>query len=233
MTIVCFPVELYFVTKANYYARHPEKFSREACYRLLHRIIKIFKFVGRIETKVTGIENIPQDKSFLLVSNHQGKYDAIGIVDKLPVTCGVVMDYERSFFPVVNEFITMSGGKRLKRGDLRQQVAIFSEIAEELKNGSNFLLFPEGGYSDNKNNLQHFHSGAFRVIKRSGASILPVAIYDSYKPFGEKGLKKVVTKVAYLEPIEYETIKGKNTEEIRDIVVERISAQMKIFAEEA
>lgn len=139
--IVCFPIELYFVIKAHYYLQHPEKFTSQDCFKLSHQIITILKTVGRIKTEVSGIENVPTDKTFLLASNHQGKYDAIGIVDKLPVPCGIIMDYERSKLPIVNEFIEIGGGKRLKRGDFRQQIQVFNEITEDSKKTITISLF--------------------------------------------------------------------------------------------
>ena len=60
---------------------------------------------------------------------------------------------------------------------------------------------------------------------------MPVAIWDSYKPFEGKGLKKVVTQVHFLKAISFEEYAGKTTAEIRDIVKGKIEERMKQIAE--
>ena len=48
-----------------------------------------------------------------MFANHQGKYDALGIMLTHEEPCSVVMDEARSKMPLVKQFIDMVGGKRL------------------------------------------------------------------------------------------------------------------------
>ena len=54
------------------------------------------------------------------------------------------------------------------------------------------------------------------------APIVPVALIDSYKVFGENSLVPVTAKVHYLEPLYYEDYKGMNSREICALVKSRI-----------
>ena len=137
------------------------------------------------------------------------------------------MDQGRATDSFINHlFIQLIRGKSLDKQNPRQQVCIINEIIAEISEGRRYLLFPEGGYTDNKNNLQEFHSGSFKIPLKSKCTIIPIAIYNSYVPFHENSLRKVTTQVYYLEPIFYEQYAGMKSSELCDLVALKI--RMKI-----
>ena len=115
-------------------------------------------------------------------------------------------------------------GSRLDKTDMRSQLRTILKIADEVKNGRRYIVFPEGGYDHNRNDLQEFKPGAFKCATRSGAPIVPVAIIDSYKVFGVNSLRRVKTQVHFLPPIFFEEYRDMNTQEIARMVKERIAA---------
>jgi len=157
-----------------------------------------------------------------MYSNHQGKYDTLGIMQAHPLPCTIVMDYDRSRLPIVDPFIDLVKGKRLDKTDMKNQLKTILEIVEEVKAGRRYIVFPEGGYDHNKNNVQQFMPGSFKCATKAKAPIVPVAIIDSYRPFGINSLRKVRTQVHFLAPIFYEEYKGMTTAQIADMVRERI-----------
>ena len=68
--------------------------------------------------------------------------------------------------------------------------------------------------------------GSFKIAKKAKCPIVPVALYDSFKPFEGWSLRKVTTQLAFLDPIPYEEIENMSTVQIRDMVVERIQAKL-------
>ena len=94
--------------------------------------------------------------------------------------------------------------------------------ADEVKAGRKFILFPEGGYNHNGNQLQDFKPGAFKAAVWAGKPIVPVAVVDSYKLFDINSLKRVTTQVHFLEPLYYEDYRYLNTKEISERVKEAI-----------
>ena len=98
------------------------------------------------------------------------------------------------------------------------------QIADEVKNGRRYIIFPEGGYDHNKNELQDFMAGSFKCATKARAPIVPVAIIDSYKPFGVNSLRKVKTQVHFLEPILFEEYGKMTTAEIAGMVKDRIAS---------
>lgn len=55
---------------------------------------------------------------------------------------------------------------------------------------------------------------------------MPVAIIDSYKPFGVNSLRRVKTQVHFLAPIFFEEYAQLNTREIAELVKSRISEKV-------
>ena len=78
--ISCFFLILYYVPKMSYYARHGEKYDEETCYRMVQVMIEHVKKRGRIETVASGMENLPTEGGYIMFANHQGKYDALGVI---------------------------------------------------------------------------------------------------------------------------------------------------------
>ncbi|NLZ82361.1 MAG: 1-acyl-sn-glycerol-3-phosphate acyltransferase [Clostridiales bacterium] len=214
---------IYYIPLMWYLGKHPDKYSEQTRYKVARRLIRLIKRRGRITTISTGKEFLPKDGGYVMYSNHQGKYDMIGIVANHDKPCTFVIDKETTKKIVPKLYTKLVKGKKLDKKDPRQQVESIYQIIKEVGEGRRFLIFPEGGYGDNKNNLLEFHPGSFKIPAKSECPIIPIAIYDSYKPFTINSLRRVTTQVHYLEPIFYEQYAGMSTREICELVYERIS----------
>lgn len=227
--LVSLPFVLYYIAKVNYIERHDEDFSEERRYKMAQRCISIMMHNGRIETESFGQEYLPEEGGYVMYSNHQGKYDTLGIMASHPKPCTIVMDAYRSKLPIVDPFIDLVKGSRLDKTDMKSQMKTILKIAEEVKNGRRYIVFPEGGYDHNRNDLQEFLPGSFKCATKSRAPIVPVAIIDSYKPFGLNSLRKVKTQVHFLPPIFFEEYSKLTTPQIAQLVKSRIAAVMEEY----
>ena len=163
----------------------------------------------------------------MLYPNHQGKYDALGIVHTHKRPCSLVMDKAKSYTILVREVIDLLEAKRLDKKDVRQALEIINEVASEVEKGRIFILFPEGGYQfNNKNTLGEFKPGCFKIALKSKAPIVPVALVDSYRVFNSYWIFPVKTQVHYLQPIMYDEYKDMKTSEIADLVKTRIQEKL-------
>lgn len=223
---ISLPFVLYYLHKAHYIAKHREKYTEEECYRIARKCIGIMMRNGRVETKAFGTELLPQEGGYVMYSNHQGKYDTLGIMSAHNKPCTIVMDAYRSKLPIADSFIDLVNGSRLDKSDMKKQLKTILKIAEEVKNGRRYIVFPEGGYDNNRNALQEFMPGSFKCATRYGMPIVPVAIIDSYKVFGINSLRRVKTQVHFLKPIFAEEYRSMNTQQIANMVKERIGAVM-------
>lgn len=206
--------------------KNPEKYSDEDRWRFAKDIMNHMKKRSRTETVVTGKENLPKEGGYIMYANHQGKYDAIGILLAHDKPAAVLMEKKQSERIVAKQVIDLVGGIRLDFDDPRQQLRVLSQLADEVRNGRRYLIFPEGKWGDNKNTLQEFHSGCFRCSLQSGTPIVPVAIIDSYKGLNTNSLKKCTTYVHFLKPIYYEEYKSLKKNELAILVKARIQKKI-------
>ena len=185
-------------------------------------MIRIMKRNGRIKTRAYGTENLPQDGGYIMYANHQGKYDSLGIISVHQKPCTVLMDEKRSHLILADQFITLLKGCRIDKSSMKGQVNAILHIINEVKDGRRYIIFPEGGYYKNQNNVNDFLPGSFKCAIKSQSPIVPVALVDSYKPFGVNSLKPVTTQVHFLEPIYYEDYKDMTSQEIAELVRNQI-----------
>ena len=229
--LISIPFIIFYLLMAEHYVRNRERYDEEQCYKLAKKVVVRFKKNARIRTISYGEEYLPQDGGYIMYSNHQGRYDAIGIISAHKKPCTVVMDEVRSRLLIVNQFVELLEGVRLSRTDFRQQVECARTIQNGVEQGRRYIYFPEGGYDKNGNELQDFRPGAFNCVKKAKAPIVPVAIYDSHIPFDVNSLRKVTTQVCFLEPLYYEEYHEMTTQEISEVVKARIEECM-VYLEE-
>ena len=223
---VSLPFVIYYVCKAKYIQRRGEHFPEERRYKMARRCISIMMHNGRIKTESHGQELLPKEGGYVMYPNHQGKYDTLGIMISHPRPCTIVMDAYRSKLPIADSFIDLVQGSRLDKSDMKNQMKTILKISEEVKGGRRYIIFPEGGYDHNHNDLQDFKAGAFKCAVKARAPIVPLALVDSYNPFGLNSLRKVRTQVHFLAPIYYEEYAGMKTSEIAELVKSRIASVM-------
>lgn len=207
------------------------KYSEEECYEYLQYLVRVMNKTIATHTEVYGVENLPKEGGYVMYPNHQGKYDAYGIVGVHEKPCTVVMDKAKSYALFINEVISLVKGKRLDKEDVRQSFAIISEMTQEVKQGRRYILFPEGEYDkEKKNSLREFKAGCFKVSTKSKTPIVPVVLIDSYKAWNSSKFGTVTTQVHFLEPIFYEEYKDLKTNQIASLVRERIQEKIELVS---
>lgn len=228
---ISLPLIIYYILMSIHYYRHEERYNEYQCYRLAQSLVKKLKRRARIKTIAYGTQHLPEDGGYIMYSNHQGRYDALGIISVHEKPCSVIMDADRSKVILTNQFMDLLRGIRLERHNYKQQVQASQMITEGARKGKKYIYFPEGKYDHNGNNLQEFRPGSFKCAKNARCPIVPVAIYDSHIPFDFNSLRKITTQVYFLEPIAFEEYASKTTREISMMVKERIEEAMNFLRE--
>ena len=213
----------WMIPRMDYIVEHPEKYSEEFRYRYDQKVVRHVMRTGRISTAAYGMENLPEDGGYVMFANHQGKFDALGIIYSHERPCSVVMDEKRSNGILVKQFVDLVNGKRIRLDDIKQAARIIREMTVEVRQGRRFIIFPAGGYKHrNGNHIDPVKPGCFKSAMKAKAPIVPVAIVDSWKVFDLWSLRRIRTQVYYLKPILYEEYKNLKSGEISDIVFQRI-----------
>ena len=212
--------------KSNYMNRHRDKYDVYARYAYVQKVINFLRRQARTTTLVYGEENLPQSGSYILMPNHQGKYDGLSIVCYHDRPLSIIMEKKKAEMIIARHLLSLVDGKKLDFEDPREQIKTLKEVSWELKHDRVYIIFPEGGYTDNHNTLQQFKTGSFKCAYESGATIVPVALVDTYKAMNTNSLRKVTTRTYYLEPITYEQYKDMKRGDLCNLVKKRIQAKL-------
>lgn len=190
------------------------KMLQEACQRVSRK--------GRIDLDVAGLENIPKEDGYMFYPNHQGLFDVLVFLASCPRPFAFVIKKEASKIIVLKQVIKATGSLVMDRSDIRQSIKVINQVTEEVKQGRNFLIFAEGTRSKMGNKLNPMKGGSFKAATNSKCPIVPCALIDSYRPFDEKGIKKITVKLRYLTPIYYDEYKDLKGQELAELVKSRI-----------
>ncbi|MCD7818930.1 MAG: 1-acyl-sn-glycerol-3-phosphate acyltransferase [Lachnospiraceae bacterium] len=207
-------------------AAHPERYTLEERYAVVHEIAERGVKGGRVEVVSSGIENLPKEGGYILYPNHQGLFDVMVLIllHKQPISA--VLKKELVEIPGLKQIIICLGGIALDRSDARQGLKVVLQVAEEVKQGRKFIIFAEGTRSREGNKVQEMKGGSFKSATKARCPIVPVALVDSYKAFDTGSIKKVTVQAHFLDPIPYEEYKDMKTTEIAQMVRSRIEEKI-------
>ena len=179
---------------------------------------------GNITLEVHGQENVPKEDGFIFYPNHQGLFDVLTFLASSPKPFACVIKKEAKDIILLKQFLRSTGSLSMDREDLRQSMQVINQVAEEVKGGRNYLIFPEGHRSREGNKVQEFKAGSFKAAQKAKCPIVPCALINCFIPFDENSIRPVTVKLIYLKPMYYEEYQSMKTVEIAEEVRRRIEA---------
>ena len=146
--------------------------------------LPIFQFIFGM--RIEGLENIPKSGPVLLISNHLHNFDPIllyAVVTRAPRFMAKKEVFE---VPVISWLSRFFDAFPVDRGSADRSA--LRQAEEHLANGKIVGIFPEGTRSADAM-MQEAYPGVAMIAVRSGAPIMPVAIFGIERtPFnGKKG----------------------------------------------
>jgi 1-acyl-sn-glycerol-3-phosphate acyltransferase len=148
-------------------------------YHLATRSVDLATRLATTRT-VVGLENVPSAGPVLLVANHIGLVDPalIGAVSPRPVHWMAKEELFRN--PILRWVITQYHAFPVRRGEGDRQA--YQTTVRLLRQGEIVGMFPEGTRSRD-GALRRAHPGAAAIAARSGATVLPVAVWGTEQIF--------------------------------------------------
>ena len=205
------------------YAKNPDQYPEQERWDHIRHILQLAVNSGNLDLVVTGVENIPASgNGFMMYANHQGLFDVVAIASTCPTPLGAVLKKELQGIPFVQQVIDCTKSYPMDREDVRQSLTVIQNVTEEVKNGRNYIIFPEGTRSKNGNQMGEFHGGSFRCAIKAKCPIIPVVLIDSFKVFDQKGSAPLTVQLHYLPPIPYEEFAGMKATDVAALVKARI-----------
>lgn len=217
------PIWLYKIGRMG---RPEDRHTKEERYEYIAKMDKRIIRRGRVDPVCTGADLIPKRDGFIMFPNHQGLFDVLALFATCPRPFSVVIKKEAAELVLVKQVLGAMRSLSMDRDDIKDQVRVIGEVTRRVKQGDNFVIFPEGHRSRNGNEILEFKSGTFKSAVKAGCPIVPVALINSYRPFDIRSLRRERVEIHYLEPIYPDQYAGMKTVEIAQIVHDRIQEEI-------
>jgi 1-acyl-sn-glycerol-3-phosphate acyltransferase len=161
--------------------------------------------------KVTGQENVPHGKPYIVAINHVSLFDppfAGVFFPKAVEAMGAAEVWER---PGQNILAWLWGGIPVHRGDYDR--AMFDTVLAILRSGYSLMIAPEGGRS-HKPGLREAKLGVAYLAEQSGLPVVPVAIVGTTDDFWKKAVRggRPQLEMHIGKPIDLPPVEGKGGE---------------------
>ncbi len=143
--------------------------------------IDLFLHIMRARIHVSGKELLPEDKRFLFIGNHRSIFDPmIAMLKFEDKELAFVSKKENIEIPFGGRLMLASGCIPLDRDNNRSAVkSIRAAIKRINENNYSMGIYPEGGINKTDEELLPFHSGSFKIAKKTRSPIVVTAIRNT------------------------------------------------------
>ena len=162
-----------------------------------------------VRLTVTGLENLPQDRAFILCSNHASYIDGGIILSALPGRFSFVAKGELKSNFFLRIFLQNLGTFFIDRFAAEKSVNDAGRIASMVAKGCNLAYFPEGTLT-RMAGLLPFQLGAFTAAAETGAPIVPIVIRGSRQVLRDESirLRAGLVQVRILPPLDTSSLEN-------------------------
>lgn len=192
-------------------------------------VVHVFKtilWLSGARVTVSGLENIPENETFLYTSNHRGDFDVLLAYSTVPTPTSFVAKKEILKVPCISRWMKFLSCLFLDRNDTREGLKTILQGIEQMKNGYSVFIMPEGTRNPSKDMLP-FHEGSFKLAQKSGCGIIPVAItntenlFEAHLPW----VRRAKVSITYGKPI-YPQELPKEEQKFIGVYVQKVIAGM-------
>ncbi len=192
------------------YFKHIEKkkgidYAEKKVFETVHKWAEYAVKSGKSEVSVSGLENVPTDRPVLFVANHQSYADVPLLIYALKdFNFGFVIKSTMLNIPFIGNYLRYMHCVSMDQSNLRSAAESINKSAEQIQSGHSLVIFPEGRRSFN-NYPAEFKNGAFRIVKKTQVTIVPVYLRNIHHMYEGLGCKVYPVKdvsVNILKPIE-------------------------------
>lgn len=196
----------------------------------------VFLDLFRVKLVVTGKENLPDNRLFVVISNHIEYTDPIYlkvVFNKYPLSFVAKEPLFKVF--LIKQILAGSGNIPISKYADRSAMKSIVESIKAVKEGQPMGIFPEG-MRTYKNELFEFKPGAFKLAQKPGADIVPVCLYNMHGVLKKGRIKRhtsyvhIFPKIPYSEYQDFDTIDL--AEKVKAIILEKQNEFKKTIKED-
>ncbi len=141
---------------------------------------RVVLLAAGVRLVVRGLENVPPEGTFVLVSNHASHLDVPTIVVAWPRSVRFVAKASLFRIPLFGQALRAAGHVPVVRGDPEQARAALARAVTPLERWTSVLFFAEGTRSPD-GRLQPFKKGCLAMAEAARVPILPLAVAGTHR----------------------------------------------------
>jgi len=167
--------------------------SKEKWYPFFFKIAriwaKIILFGMGFTIKLTELESLEKEKSYVFIANHSSMIDIMLMFFIVPYNPFVFVGKKELVKIPIFGFFYKRTCILVDRGDPKSRKEVFVQAQKRLKQGLSICIFPEGGVPKDSIILNNFKDGAFRLAIDHQIPIVPICFFDNKKRFPYNSIK--------------------------------------------
>jgi 1-acyl-sn-glycerol-3-phosphate acyltransferase len=173
------------------------------CWRLTHRTARAFLWFAGLRFDVRGLERVPTGRACVLAANHASYLDGPVLLAALPTPMHFVAKRELLDHLVSRIYLTRLDTQFVERFDAQRGAADAGRFAENVRDESSLIVFPEGTFL-RMPGLLPFRMGAFVAAAQARTPIVPVTLRGTRSVLrdGQRLFRRGLISVTFSEPIE-------------------------------
>ncbi|MDX2154696.1 MAG: lysophospholipid acyltransferase family protein [Bryobacteraceae bacterium] len=185
---------------------------------------KMLLVIAGVRMKVTGLEKLDLNRSYVFASNHVSFMDTPVVLAHIPVQFRFLARHGLFKIPFIGTHLQRAGHLPVPREDPRAAVKVMTQAARIIRERNiSMLVFPEGGRSSD--GLKPFKEGAAYIAIKAGVPLVPICLTGTHEvlPMGSVHVRAGRVELRIGEPIPTEGLgladRGTLTDHAREDVV--------------
>ena len=193
-------------------------------HRLARAWSRMLLAIGFIRCRVTGLERLDPEASYVLVTNHASYMDTPAIVSSIPLQFRFFAKKGLFSIPFLGWHLGRAGHLPVVRDDPRASLKAMSEGARIMQERRvSLLLFPEGGRTQRE--MRPFKEGAAYIAIKAGVPVVPIGLVGSRDalPMHEWIVHPGIIEVNIGEPIPTSDLTARDRARLNEMLQEKVA----------
>jgi len=187
---------------------------------LLNEFCRLALALGGVHVNVTGLEKVPRDSRFLLVSNHRFAFDPLVFYSSMPWADLAFLSKKENFsIFVVAQIMRKVLCLPVDRNNDRESLKSILKAIQFIKDDkASIAVFPEGRTNRTADPLLPYRCGVFKIAQKANVPIVICSLVNSRAILRNMFRKHTEVWLDVLDVIPAEELAGKTTIEVGERV---------------
>lgn len=183
---------------------------------LLNEFCRMALTLGGVRVVTTGLDRVPHDSRFLLVSNHKFAFDPIIFYAAMPWADLAFLSKKENFSiflvaQIMREVLCLPVDRDNDRESLKSILKAISFIKDDK---ASIAVFPEGKTNKTADTLLPFRNGVFKIAQKANVPIVVCSLVNSRAILKNMFRKHTDVYLDVVDVIPADALAGKTTIEV-------------------